>query len=504
MNIIKEIKIKKNTWIGLYIIAVAFALLMICSRSSFLYLTNNWDDVNSYFTMGKGMMNGLVIYRNLYEQKGPYLYLLYGLAYLISNRSFLGVFIFEVIAAAVFLGFSYKIMSKFCSRSTALILIPFLGACIYASKSFYWGGAAEEFCLPFLAYSLYSMISVFVPGGQKITKPSLYSILLNGISAGIVLQVKYTMAGFYGIWFLMIIFVIWKRSGCKKFLQAITVFCVGFLVTMLPWLIYFGMNDALHDWYQVYIYNNLFIYANYSKDTVSGNPLYILLKILLNLFRDNLSYFSFIAIGMIALLADKCCSWMLKTGIVLMEIFLFLNIFIGGSTLSYYSIPLTVFTCLGYGYIGRFIDWIWKGSVRSLLTGGIVAATTVCSILLAVSNSMNVPFMQQNRDNFFVYRFADIIMQEDHPTLANIGCLDVGLYTVTGIVPTCKFFQTNAIRLQEMDKEQAACIANGTTQFIVLRDKFPQNIYDHYELIAQAPYQWGNYQFVYYLFKRIG
>jgi hypothetical protein len=78
----------------IYIVMLSFLLMMICTRSSFLYPMNNWDDVNSYFTMGKGMMNGLVIYRDLYEQKGPYLYFLYGLAYLISHRTFAGVFIF--------------------------------------------------------------------------------------------------------------------------------------------------------------------------------------------------------------------------------------------------------------------------------------------------------------------------------------------------------------------------------------------------------------------------
>ena len=128
MNKIKKISGLTGSQIltGLYIAAVGFLLLMICSRSSFLYPMNNWDDVNSYFTMGKGMMNGLVIYRDLYEQKGPYLYFLYGLAYLISHRTFAGVFAFEVVAAAFFLLFAYKSMRLFCSRSAALILLPLL------------------------------------------------------------------------------------------------------------------------------------------------------------------------------------------------------------------------------------------------------------------------------------------------------------------------------------------------------------------------------------------
>ena len=71
----------------------AAVILLFTTRSSVLFLCNNWDDANSYFSMGKGMMNGLVIYRDLYDQKGPYLYLLYGIAYLISHKTFFGVFL---------------------------------------------------------------------------------------------------------------------------------------------------------------------------------------------------------------------------------------------------------------------------------------------------------------------------------------------------------------------------------------------------------------------------
>lgn len=77
-------------WIVLFAFFVAAAFLTVCSGSSFLYPCNNWDDANSYFSMGKSMMNGKVIYRDLYDQKGPYLYLLYGIAYLISPDSCIG------------------------------------------------------------------------------------------------------------------------------------------------------------------------------------------------------------------------------------------------------------------------------------------------------------------------------------------------------------------------------------------------------------------------------
>ena len=43
----------------------AFSVLAVCSKSSFLYPMNDWVDVNCYFTVGRGILRGLVPYRDV-------------------------------------------------------------------------------------------------------------------------------------------------------------------------------------------------------------------------------------------------------------------------------------------------------------------------------------------------------------------------------------------------------------------------------------------------------
>ena len=62
----------------LYCLLISSAFLLICTKSSPLYPLNDWQDANAFFTMGKGMMNGKVLYRDLFEQKGPLLYFMHG------------------------------------------------------------------------------------------------------------------------------------------------------------------------------------------------------------------------------------------------------------------------------------------------------------------------------------------------------------------------------------------------------------------------------------------
>ena len=76
--------------VTVYSIFLSFLFLWIGTKSSPAYPMNDWVDANAFFTMGKGLMNGLVPYRDLFEQKGPILYFVYGIGYLLSHKSFLG------------------------------------------------------------------------------------------------------------------------------------------------------------------------------------------------------------------------------------------------------------------------------------------------------------------------------------------------------------------------------------------------------------------------------
>jgi hypothetical protein len=76
-----------------YCILLSILFLLFCTKSSPLYPFNDWVDANASFTMGKGMMNGKVLYRDIFDHRGPLLYFYYGIGYLISNMDFKGVFI---------------------------------------------------------------------------------------------------------------------------------------------------------------------------------------------------------------------------------------------------------------------------------------------------------------------------------------------------------------------------------------------------------------------------
>lgn len=80
-----------------FILVTALLLLTICSMTSFLFPIHNRVDQNCFMTIGKGVLNGQVMYKDLFDQKGPITYFIHAVAAFISDSSFIGVFLIQYI-----------------------------------------------------------------------------------------------------------------------------------------------------------------------------------------------------------------------------------------------------------------------------------------------------------------------------------------------------------------------------------------------------------------------
>ena len=496
---------KSNCIVMITCAFLSFLFLLLCSRSSFLYSYNNWDDANSYFSMGKYMMNGGVIYRDLYDQKGPYLYFLYGIAYLLSNNTFGGVFVLEVLAVSIFLFYGYKILCLYTTRRAACLLLPILAAVCFSSLSFYWGGAAEEFCLPMLMVSLYSTMRYFKKEYPK--PPQWKMILWNGIFAGIILQLKYTLLGFYFSWMAVIVIMNFRKETWKKSLQCCFIFLAGIILPTLPWLIYFGYHNALDDWFRCYVYNNVFLYSDMQKTEITlWGKIYKLAKILYNLIWDNFCYFLFIIIGYCYIIFSKFSKWYEKVNSVLLFIFLFLGIYIGGADIFYYSIPLFSFSVLGLGAMGRIGNSIKRRLHREFIPEKYYSLLFIFvaagALYFANGHSINTEYRKLEKEEHFLWKFEQIVKREENPTLLNINMLDAGLYTAANIIPSCEYFQTNGIDLEEMRQEQEHYIKEGRTLFVISRFHYPEYILEKYDMVAEISFATdGKNKSPYFLFR---
>ena len=255
----------QNARVFAYALLVAAAVLFFCSKSSFGYPINDWSDANIYFTIGKGMTRGQVVYRDLYDHKGPLLYALHALCALISFGDFTGVYLMEVCLAALFLTGAYRLMVLYGARRAAWLMLPVLALLIYTSASFAEGDSAEELCLPLMVWSLYGVLRHFGRGGGRMPAREL---VWQGVLAGCVFWIKFTICGVHAGLFLALLVHLAARRDWRGLWRSLGWLIAGFALSTLPWVLYFGVNGAVSDWLGTYLYDNLFLYS--ASEEASG------------------------------------------------------------------------------------------------------------------------------------------------------------------------------------------------------------------------------------------
>ena len=125
------------------ILLSAIVTITVFSKSSPLYPLNDWVEANCFLTAGKALLSGQVLYRDVYEQKGPFLYFLHALAALVSDSSFFGVWLLEIAACFAYAWIGWRLVLQRCKRPSVL-LIPGLLFLTYSTVAFSSGDSAEE------------------------------------------------------------------------------------------------------------------------------------------------------------------------------------------------------------------------------------------------------------------------------------------------------------------------------------------------------------------------
>jgi len=547
---VKKFDLRKAFIIILYMLVAAFLIVMVCSRSSFLYPFNNWDDANCFFTVGKSMFNGIVLYKDIYEQKGPLLYFIYGVAYLMSHTTFIGAFFIEVIFACVYMLALYKIARLYVDFIPSLAISALSVAISFSTYAFYFGGSAEELCFPLAAIPTYFLLKCFKNGDGKI---AWYKMLISGFCAGCIFLIKFTILSFAIMFVLFVIIEFIRRKNYSGIWKAALLYLGGAMIAFIPWIIYFGVNGAFKDFYTVYIYNNIFIYgsSNGSLGFLTSTRIRIRNYFInfANVFVHNPLFCSLVIVGFFWIIFGNNIKRfsMDKVFVPLTGVTVFLCSFIGGYG-YYYALPISLFTVFGliavYCVVSKGIIYyvtrlkrekeaekvsasasqnISDGEASSfssvsesggektkergknfknIVAAAVCAAATVISVGGCFLLSMNVSYIGYDRNGLFMYKFADIIKEKGGGTILNYGALDFGLYTVTDTLPTCKYFCGLNIGLSELKEVQDEFISEGKVDFVVCEVDYPENIDSHYTLIATDQKRFDDSENIIYLFQK--
>lgn len=269
-----------SKYVPCFLVLIAFLFLSLFSWSTSPFFINDGSDSAVFKTMGQALLKGKVIYRDIFDHKGPYLYFINALGqWLISGR--VGIFLLQLVAFSIALWYMFRTARLFLKSSSALICL--LLALFFYGGHILEGNQCEEWMMYTFCVALYYVSVYFVKGNGQ-NHPPRYS-LVYGLCFGFSFFIRPNdaVAWMGGIMSGVVLWLFINKKY-KNLLQNILYFFCGFSVMSLPVLIYFGHQGAIPDmWYGLIGFNQEYSggIISLAKSCFSGEKMYLLLLLVL-------------------------------------------------------------------------------------------------------------------------------------------------------------------------------------------------------------------------------
>lgn len=225
------------------LLATLFCLKFSVTTSPFYHI--NGQDSAIFYIIGKYWAEGSIPYADLWDHKGPIIFFINCLGYLIT-KSKLGVLLLQICSLSVFNFFTYKTFRLTFSALASFALNVF--SLFWLACSYEGGNLTEEYLLPYLAAAIFFVmhwIRKRESSGPVDINPWT-AFLLGGILAFSFLTRLTNALGACGM-MLGIGLVLLFDKRWKNLVKCVLFYIIGFVVICLPFFIYFGMHHALDD-----------------------------------------------------------------------------------------------------------------------------------------------------------------------------------------------------------------------------------------------------------------
>ncbi len=470
--------------LGAFCLILAFFCITINSKFSFLYTFHDVGDVHCFITVARCMLRGDVLYRDVYEHKGPFHYFLYYAGIGATGGSTIGVYVIEIILFAVFLFAVYKTIELFSKHSILNYAITTtIGVWATVRGAFCAGGECEELMLPFVAITIYYALKesageFFAPfwerteasqqtPAEKSTKAITESAII-GLCFAIVFWSKYTITGVFAGYVLAVLIIGIVNKDAKYVARRALGFAIGTIAGTIPVIIYFGVHRAFADLWETYFYNLIFKYSQNDygetdfiqniKSMVSPWLIVALIGVIIapkNILRKEGKIYAVLmtAVSLVGLSVSKVWGYV-RESVVPFGVLVFVGILgIVGRLLcsEKVRIGLKNLWVKTKGRLAKELEE--KQKLKTRLHKMFVekkAATTraflVIMVLYAAYFSYTVtPYYDAigaEPKDFAIIRVSEKVKElvPENPVILNFTSLDTGLYYLTDTYPPDKYF----------------------------------------------------------------
>ncbi|MCQ2515321.1 MAG: hypothetical protein MJ094_00475 [Saccharofermentans sp.] len=409
-------------------------------------------------------MHGKVLYRDVFDHKGPAFLMLYGIFDAISNRNYFGEWLLFFISTFSFLIAVFKTGCFYLKKITALFVTSLATVLLYLKSSYYIScGTPEELLLPLYMWGIFFILAIY----KKIRIPinNCFIALFLGVSTSFVLLAKLNLVVFWGLASIIVFILLYKDTHNFPFKETLF-WLLGFFIVLTPIVIYFIATDSLKSFFDAYIVFNI----RYASD---GNDLSFLIEFFHSLYiliRVFPIHMMILLIGVIS----ACLKKITKPSVVLVSVVVFLLTVLGevsSGRVYYYSI----LPCIPFVYLCLILSMINIEKLIARLSPSFIIITSFLVTITSVI--LNGGFLYSRLFNPEIsgiektaLRIQELYTGEGNPAVFQYAYSANGVYTFLDAYPEVFYFYVpgdSSDNYTNVFDEQIGYMENGIPEFCV-------------------------------------
>lgn len=249
-----ENKSSKNLWnttqndlafyIPAFIATILFLLRFSFSTSPFTCYVYG-DDSAFFMEVGMGMTKGLLPYRDFFDMKGPFLFLIQYLGQLLSyGRN--GIFILQIINLFITIILADKCLKMILQRAPVVLRLFHIGVIFYIlAITFEGGNFTEEFSLPFLYLSTLLLLKYLY--SKPVENHPVKYAFYYGVMFCLLAFIRVTNAVLICACVFTVTIILLVQKRYKNLFHNALGFLLGLIAASLPFFVFFAYHGILKD-----------------------------------------------------------------------------------------------------------------------------------------------------------------------------------------------------------------------------------------------------------------
>ncbi len=226
---------------ALILTSIAFLYLFSYSTSPRYFFIGN--DSIIFQTVGKCWTEGVLPYVGTFENKGPLLFFVNAVGYLIYPRY--GIMLLQIPFMYFSFLFMWRAVELYWSRRATLIIFLFM--IFWRASNFYEGNRTEEYSMPFLMAATYFFLRWLKNfADEKFQCPPTVGFVY-GVGFGACVLLRTTNGLPICCYVLLTAIFLLQARKFKTLLKNFLSFVAGFAAICLPFAVYFAAHGALYD-----------------------------------------------------------------------------------------------------------------------------------------------------------------------------------------------------------------------------------------------------------------